>query len=140
MTKDHIQKKGSRLKDLPEYQNTQLYQYKGRVIRVVDADTVDAEIDLGFGITMTQRFRIQEYDAPETWKPRNVAEKEHGISATNRAIELLIDKDVLFKSTKVAGIYGRFGATIWLEDGRNFVEVMISEGFSKQKNYPDVVA
>lgn len=118
-----------------EYKVIELYQYKGKILRVVDADTVDAAVDMGFGITMTQRFRLNDYDAPETWKPRNEAEKKHGKEATARAIELLIDKEILIKSTKVAGIYGRFGATIWLEDGRNFAEVMISEGFSKKEKY-----
>lgn len=118
-----------------EYKVIELYQYKGKVLRVVDADTVDAAVDMGFGITMTQRFRINDWDAPETWKPRNEAEKAHGKAATERAIELLMNKDILLKSTKVAGIYGRFGATIWLEDGSNYAEVMISEGFTKKKNY-----
>jgi len=129
------QKKKENPEDYPEYENIQLYQYKGRVIRVVDADTVDAAVDLGFGITMTQRFRVDDYDAPETFRPRNEAEKEHGEAATARAIELLMGKDVLIKSTKVAGIYGRFGATIWVEDGRSFSEIMISEGFSKKEKY-----
>lgn len=121
--------------DEVEYKVIDLYQYKGKINRVVDADTVDAQLDLGFGITMTQRFRIQNYDAPETWKPRNEAEKQHGKEATARAIELLMEKDILFQSSKVPGIYGRYGATIWLEDGRNFGEVMISEGFAKKKDY-----
>jgi len=112
-----------------------LYVYKGRVTRVVDADTVDAELDLGFGITMSQRFRLNDYDAPETWRPRNEAERDHGKEATERAKELLLEKALLFKSTKIPGIYGRYGATIWLEDGRDFVQAMISEGFSKKENY-----
>lgn len=114
---------------------TRLYQYKGKVIRVVDADTVDAELELGFGITMTQRFRIENYDAPETWRPRNDLEAKHGEQATARAVELLMDKELLFRSSKIPGIYGRYGATIWLEDGHDFAEVMISEGFSKQEEY-----
>jgi len=128
-------KRKDQIDDLPEYQNIELYQYKAKVIRVVDADTIDAEVDVGFGITMNQRFRINNYDAPETWRPRNEAENIHGNAATNRAITLLMDKDVLLKSTKVAGIYGRFGADVWLEDGRNYIEVMINEGFSKKENY-----
>lgn len=123
------------LDSLPEYQHIELYQYKAMITRVVDADTVDAKVDVGFGITMSQRFRINDYDAPETFRPRNEAEKLHGTEATNRAIELLVGKDILLKSTKVAGIYGRFGASIWLEDGRNYAEVMISEGFSKKEKY-----
>jgi len=118
-----------------EYKIIELYQYKGKVVRVVDADTIDAEVDMGFGITMTQRFRINDWDAPETYRPTNEAEKIHGKAATERAIELLMDKDILLKSTKVAGIYGRFGADVWLEDGSNYVEVMINEGFTKKKDY-----
>jgi len=118
-----------------EYKIIELYQYKGKVVRVVDADTVDAAVDMGFGIVMHQRFRINDWDAPETFRPRNEAEKKHGTEATERAIELLMDKEILLKSTKVAGIYGRFGATIWLEDGRDYAEVMINEGFTKKKDY-----
>jgi len=114
-----------------------LYQFKGVVTNIVDADTVDAELDLGFGITMKQRFRIDNYDAPETWRPRNEAERLHGEKATKRATELLLNQVVLMRSSKVPGIYGRYGATIWLEDGRNFSEIMISEGFSKLEDYPE---
>jgi micrococcal nuclease len=128
-------KKKTKEDDNTEYKIVQLYQYRAKVLRVVDADTIDAAVDVGFGITMKQRFRINDWDAPETWKPRNEDEKAHGKAATARAIELLIDKDVLLKSTKVAGIYGRFGADVWLEDGRSYTEVMINEGFTKRKNY-----
>jgi len=130
-------RKKDKVGDLPEYQNIELYQYKAKIIRVVDADTVDAAVDAGFGITMTQRFRINDYDAPETFRPKSEAEKQHGKEATKRAIELLMGQDVLIKSTKVAGIYGRFGADIWLPDGNNFAEVMISEGYTKKKTYSE---
>jgi len=130
-----LTKKEKIVDDIPEYRTVELYQYKARVLRVVDADTIDASVDAGFSITMTQRFRINNYDAPETWRPRNEAEKAHGEKATIRAIELLMDKDILLKSTKVAGIYGRYGADVWLEDGSNFAEVMINEGFTKKKDY-----
>jgi micrococcal nuclease len=113
----------------------ELYKYKAKVLRVVDADTFDAEVDLGFGIKMTQRFRINDYDAPETYRPKSEAEKKHGKEATTRAIELVMDKDIILRSTRLAGIYGRYGADIWLPDGRNYVEVMISEGFEKKENY-----
>jgi len=118
-----------------EYKLIELYQYKGKIVRVVDADTFDASLDLGFGISIEQRFRVNDYDAPETWRPRNEAENIHGKAATARAIELLMGKDLLFESTKVPGIYGRFGATIWLEDGSDYAQVMISEGFSKKEKY-----
>jgi micrococcal nuclease len=120
---------------LLEYPKIQPYQYKAKVLRVVDADTMDMEVDLGFSIRINQRFRVDGYDAPETWRPRNEAEREHGERATARAIELLMDKEIHIQSSKVAGIYGRYGAIIFLEDGRIFSEVMINEGFEKQDNY-----
>jgi len=111
------------------------YEYKGRVLRVVDADTVDARLDLGFGIMMTQRFRIDGFDAPETWRPRNELEKRHGEAATHRALELLMEEDLIFITSKTPGIYGRYGAEILLEDERDYAEVMIQEGFAKQDVY-----
>jgi len=111
------------------------YKYKGKVIRVVDADTVDAELDLGFGIIMKQRFRIDGYDAPETYHPRNEAEKIHGKKATTRAIQLLTEEELIFITSKTPGIYGRYGAQIILKDGRYFGNVMIEEGFSKKEEY-----
>ena len=112
-----------------------LYQYKATVIRVVDADTIDAAVDVGFGIVMNQRFRINDWDAPETWRPKNEAEEIHGKAATARAVVLLMGKNIILRSTKVPGIYGRYGADIWLEDGSNYVDVMINEGFSKNDEY-----
>lgn len=114
------------------------YEYKGRVTRVVDADTVDAKLDLGFGLTITQRFRIDAFDAPETWRPRNEAEAIHGSSASKRAVELLMDKELIFRTSKTAGIYGRYGAQIFLPDGQDYANLMISEGFEKRPDYEGV--
>ena len=125
------------MSEKPETMVTGLYKYQGRVDRVVDGDTVDATLDLGFGIMMTQRFRIDSFDAPETYRPRNEAEKIHGTAATERAKELLLNKDLLFRTSKVPGIYGRYGAEIWLDDGRDFATVMIQEGFQKKDSYDD---
>ena len=111
------------------------YRYKATIVRVVDADTVDAIIDLGFGINVDRRFRIADFDAPETWRPRNDLENEHGTKATQRAIELLVDKDLVFITSKRAGIYGRYGAQIFLEDGRDYAKVMIQEGYQKRETY-----
>jgi len=118
-----------------DYRLETFYKYKGKVLRVVDADTVDAELELGFGITMTQRFRIDSFDAPETWRPRNEAEKIHGKEATQRAIQLLAEEELIFVTSKTAGIYGRYGAQIFLKDGRDYAEVMIQEGFEKKNEY-----
>jgi micrococcal nuclease len=118
-----------------DYHLNPFYKYKGKVDRVVDGDTVDATLDLGFGIWMKQRFRIDDFDAPETFRPRNEEEKKHGEKAKKRAVELLMDKDLIFTTSKEIGVYGRYGTSITLPDGRKFGEVMISEGYEKHDSY-----
>lgn len=111
------------------------YAYKGVIDRVVDADTMDVTLDMGFGMYTKQRLRIDGFDAPETWRPKNEEERKHGEAATKRAKELLDSDELIFKTAKIAGIYGRFSAEIILPDWRNFSEVMISEGFEKREEY-----
>lgn len=113
----------------------ELFTYRGIVKRVVDGDTVDAQLDLGFGILMNQRFRIMDIDTPEIYRPKSEAERKHGQDASDRANELLIGHLLIFKSTKVPGIYGRYGASITLPDGKDYAEQMISEGFQKKESY-----
>lgn len=118
-----------------------LYTYKGEVFNVVDGDTVDAKLDLGFGITMNQRFRIIDLDTPEIFRPRNEAEKQHGREAKLRAQDLLqhgpVSYNLIFHTSKKPGIYGRYAAKITLADDRDFAEVMVSEGYSKKESYDD---
>jgi len=118
-----------------EYNLNPFYQYKGRVLRVVDADTVDVYLDVGFNMFTKQRLRIDDFDAPETWRPRNEAEKEHGLAATERAKELLEGHELIFTTSKAVGIYGRYGASITLPDGAKYKDVMISEGYEKKSEY-----
>ena len=112
-----------------------MYQYKARVFNVVDGDTFDAEIYLGFSIKVEYRFRVSNLDTPETYRPRNIFEKEHGMKAKERAKELLLNKEVVINSTKTVGIYGRYGAVITLQNGCDFAEIMRAEGFEKLENY-----
>ncbi len=118
-----------------EYKLDPLYVYRGKVERVIDGDTVDVTLDIGFGMSTRQRLRIDDFDAPESWRPRNEAEKIHGEAAKARAKELLEGKEMLFNTSKAVGIYGRYGASITLLDGTKFKDIMINEGFEKKENY-----
>jgi len=120
-----------------EYNLNPFYKYKGRVSKVVDGDTVDAYLDMGFNIFTQQRLRIDSFDAPESWRPKSAGEKVHGEAAKARAKELLEGHELIFTTSKEVGIYGRFGTSITLPDGRKFGEVMISEGFVKKENYEE---
>lgn len=118
-----------------EYTLDNFYKYRGYVKRVVDADTVDVILYLGFHIMTEQRLRIAFFDAPETWRPRNENEESHGKAATERAKELLMNKKLIFVTSKDSGIYGRFGASIILDDGTDYAKKMISEGYQKRGEY-----
>lgn len=114
-----------------------IYRYRANVVRVVDGDTFDAEVDLGFSIKFKIRFRVDDFDAPETFRPKNEAEKAHGQQATTRAEQLMLNKEVIIESTKTPGIYGRYGARVFLPEfnGEQFAKIMINEGYEKQESY-----
>lgn len=116
-----------------------MYHYKAIVTNIVDGDTFDAVLDLGFGISFKQRFRVDELDTPETHRPKSQAEREHGEAATEKAISLLSGKEVHIQSKKKPGIYGRFSAVITLPDGSDYTETMRAAGFEKRESYEDDV-
>ena len=88
-----------------------MYEYKCNVVRVIDGDTVDVDIDLGFGIWMkNERVRIMGIDTPES-RTRDLVEKKFGLAAKDRLISLLGGSPVL--KTQIAkngeDMKGKFG-------------------------------
>ena len=66
-----------------------MYEYRATIIKVVDGDTVDVDIDLGFVIIMKdERVRIMGIDTPES-RTRDKVEKKFGLAAKTRLKELL---------------------------------------------------
>jgi len=91
-----------------------MYEYKARIIRVVDGDTVDVDIDLGFGIWLTdERVRIMGIDTPES-RTRDKVEKVFGKAAKERLKSLLGPYATL--KTRVAkdgeDMRGKFGRVL----------------------------
>ena len=111
-----------------------MYHYKAKVLRVVDGDTYDMEVDLGFGIKFNARFRLNGIDTPETWRPKSEAEREHGERATARVKELIEGKEATIYSYKL-GIYGRYSADVFDERGESLAEILKREGFEKLEAY-----
>ena len=111
------------------------YIYRGKLDRVVDGDTIDALIDVGFDIWLKKRVRFQGMDAWES-RTRNLAEKTKGLEAKARLIELLdkvSDKPGYFRiRSHGLGKYGRLLGEIFImdKDGNQISinEQMISEG------------
>ena len=85
-----------------------MYEYRVANIRVVDGDTVDVDIDLGFGVWMKkQRIRLYGIDTPES-RTKDKVEKAFGLAAKKRLEEILsMSDDIVLRSVK--DIRGKFG-------------------------------
>ena len=111
------------------------YIYRGKLERVVDGDTIDALIDVGFDIWIKKRIR---YSGIDTWesRTRDLAEKAKGLEAKARNKELLMEissKSGYFRlKSHGVGKYGRVLGEIFIEDKEgkqyNINKTLISEG------------
>jgi len=110
-----------------------MYEYRVKVNKVVDGDTVDVDIELGFNIVLTdERVRIMGIDTPES-RTSDRVEKIFGIAAKNRLKELLGEVAVLRTQVSKDGedMKGKFGRVLGdfvAPDGRTVTEIMIEEG------------
>ena len=110
-----------------------MYEYKCKVVRVVDGDTVDVDIDLGFGVWLRkERVRIMGIDTPES-RTRDKVEKAFGLASKAKLKELLkngaiLKTQVSKKGEDMKGKFGRILGDFILEDDRKVTEVLIKEG------------
>ena len=98
------------------------YNYKAKLVRVVDGDTVDALIDVGFDIWFKKRIRFKGIDTWES-RTRNLEEKALGLKAKARTKELLekVSKKSGYFIIKSYGMgkYGRVLADVCIHDSDN---------------------
>ena len=95
-----------------------MYHYKIKKInRILDGDTVDLDIDLGFGITIAQRVRLKGINAAET-RTKDLAEKELGLKAKKFTEDWLTNHQWVFVNTipDKNDKYGRILARIFSSD------------------------
>jgi micrococcal nuclease len=88
-----------------------MYEYKATVVKVIDGDTVDVDIDLGFGVCLKdERVRIMGIDTPES-RTRDKVEDLFGEAAKARVKQLLCDKVILKTQINKNGedMKGKFG-------------------------------
>tara|TARA_R110000787_G_C13179994_1_gene421731 strand:+ start:201 stop:572 length:372 start_codon:yes stop_codon:yes gene_type:complete len=102
------------------------FVYNATLERVVDGDTVDVTLDLGFSVRLhKQRCRLAGIDTPES-RTRNLDEKKLGLAAKERMKELCVGQ---FKIKSLGkGKYGRILAIPYTEDGQDICQMMIDEG------------
>ena len=109
-----------------------MYTYKAKLDRVIDGDTIDVNMDLGFDISVHKRIRLVGIDTPES-RTRDLEEKKRGLASKARLIELL-DKGDLVVESKDVGKYGRVLGVlhIYPEDNLpfNINEKLVEEGYA----------
>lgn len=89
-----------------------MFRYACKIVRVVDGDTVDVDIDLGFGIWIhNERIRIHGIDAPES-RTRDLEEKKCGILATEFVESMLKVGSTYTLVTEKVGDKGKFGRVL----------------------------
>ena len=108
-----------------------------KINRVVDGDTIDVTIDLGFDLYKKERVRVAGVDTPEK-RTRDKEEKELGLDATNWLKEKLDgalrgDDELIIRTGLVGGV-GKYGRLLgWLyvgDDDLSLNELMITEGYA----------
>jgi len=83
-----------------------MYEYEMKVIRIIDGDTIDAQVDLGFKVHHNVRIRLFGINTPEV-RTRDAEEKVRGKAATERVRELLSGADRLILKSHGVGKFGR---------------------------------
>lgn len=104
------------------------------VLRVVDGDTLDVEVDLGFRVLHRVRVRLEDVDTPETYGVKKDSDEfRAGVKARNFVVDW-INKWAganLYLRTEKAGKYGRWIATITTGTGESLNDAIRASGHSK---------
>jgi micrococcal nuclease len=110
-----------------------MYEYRAYVVKVVDGDTVDVDIDLGFGVMLKdERVRIMGIDTPES-RTSDKVEDLFGEAAKARLKQILGDECILKTQVNkhgedMKGKFGRILGDFIAQDGRMITEIMTQEG------------
>ena len=112
-----------------------MYNYKIRPVKIIDGDTIDAEIDLGFDIKTKKRIRFVGINTPES-RTRDLEEKARGLAAKDRVKQLLEGCENVTLQSHGIGKFGRCLGEIMLDrvDGKDCLtlkslnELLINEG------------
>ena len=105
-----------------------MYQYKASLNRIIDGDTIDVNIDLGFDVKIKQRVRLYGINTPEV-RTKDLKEKEKGIEATEYLKKILQRTFIIQTILNKRGKYGRVLGIIWVKE-ENINERMVNEGYA----------
>lgn len=109
-----------------------MYEYKCKILRVIDGDTVDIDIDLGFGIWMhKERVRLFGIDTPES-RTRDKEEKKYGLMSKQFVKDHLPvgSSQTLVTIKDATGKFGRILGKFKLNNNKILNEVMIEQNYA----------
>lgn len=112
-----------------------MYEYKAKVVRVLDGDTIEVDIDLGFNIILSsQKVRLSGIDTPES-RTTNPEEKTMGLLSKKKIQEkLIIDSYVKIKSEKNDDKFGRILGKVILNDETILNQWLIDNNYAVEYN------
>lgn len=92
-----------------------MFEYKAKCVRVLDGDTMDFQMDLGFNMTTIQRVRLLGVDAPET-RTLDLNEKRAGFAVKYQVAALISNAKEIKVKTHKTGKFGRWLGIVWCDD------------------------
>ena len=107
-----------------------MYEYKCKIRKVVDGDTVDIDIDLGFNVWLNdERVRVMGIDTPES-RTRDKVEKIFGLAAKERVKKFVETDDIVLVTQKydAKGKFGRILGDLRNSHGDLLTSTLIEEG------------
>ena len=113
-----------------------MYNYNATCIKVVDGDTIDAEIDLGFDVKIKKRIRLAGINAPES-RTRDLEEKARGLAAKDRVKAILAENPSFTLESTEIGKYGRVLGKIHINilDGcEGLTQICLNDQLVKEKH------
>jgi len=115
------------------------FEYKAKIDKVVDGDTVDVVIDLGFKITTFQRIRFADIDTPEIFGVKKDSEEYKKGMAAKEFVEKRFaenQNEIFLQVLKVADKYGRYVGILWLADSETSLnDELVETGHAKYVKY-----
>lgn len=112
-----------------------MYTYKYKVTRVIDGDTIEGTVELGFDVKVKLRVRLADVDTPEIFRPKSEAERSLGLEATKFVEKQVLNKYVILKTIKDRkGKYGRYIGYIYqdLEADKSLNELLVENKLTKE--------
>jgi micrococcal nuclease len=114
-----------------------MYTYKAKLVRVINGDTLDIEIDLGFDIVIRQRLKLYGIDTPDSKSP-DLEIKQKGLDVKQRLIDVLTKEFIVTTILNKRGKYGRILGKVYIVDEKDnkvcINELLVDEGHAARYN------